>query len=61
MALALTVQSTTDRMSIMSKRNLRYAATLVRAIAILDGFRWTWVARYLMSRIVRQLIAKGID
>jgi hypothetical protein len=44
----------------MSKRNLRHAATLAQAIAILDEFRWTWVARWVIKRIANRIIAKGI-
>lgn len=45
----------------MSKKNLRNAATLVRAIAVLDEIRWTWLLRWAVKRITKQIIAKGVN
>lgn len=44
----------------MSKRNLRHAATLAQAIAILDEYPWTMAARFTLWFIAKRLIAKGI-
>jgi hypothetical protein len=45
----------------MSKRNLRQAASLATAIAVLDEWPWTWLARRTLKMIAKRLIAKGIS
>lgn len=43
----------------MSKRNLHRATTL--ALAILDQYRWTLIARWTLKHIAKKIILKGID